>query len=232
MDANTAKQILDKVIGQIFGYQNPLSLEQAMQKFAFDLKLPQQVFDSTTGEPTWAHSANPTKFITISNVEKRNPVDDWMLPKRPLNNLQDILTTWNETNFTVTERQIESANVAESDNIYNSENIFRSQDVHMSKNILFCDSIRNCEFTVASQRSNAQSFCIRSEDSSDCSNSFSVIWSGKVSNSFFVQDCYDISDCMFCSHIVGKQYCIANIQFEKEEYMKLREEVIRWILTA
>lgn len=37
MNAQEAKVIVDKIVGQVFGYQNPLTLEQFMQKFAFDV---------------------------------------------------------------------------------------------------------------------------------------------------------------------------------------------------
>jgi len=232
MDATIAKQILDKVIGQVFGYQNPLSLEQAMQKFAFDVRLPQQVFDVTTNEPTWAQSINPSKFITMNNAHNRSGQDDWLLPKRPLNSIQDILSAWGETNIMATERQIECSNIAESDNIYNSESVYRSVDITLSKNVLFSDAANKSEFVVACQRSNALSFCVRVEDSKECSNSFNVIWSGKVANSFFVQDCYDLTDCMFCSHMTSKQYCIANMQYSEEEYRKIKDMVVRWILTS
>ncbi len=43
MDATKAKEIADKIVGQIFGFQNPYSLEQFINKFAFDVRLPQQV---------------------------------------------------------------------------------------------------------------------------------------------------------------------------------------------
>jgi len=226
-----AKEILDKIIGQIFGYQNPLSLEQFMQKYAFDVRLPAQVYDSTTGEATWASSTNPTKFITLDNARKRAEIDDFMIPKRPINSIQDILTAWNETNLTSTERQIESLNVAESDCVYNSENVYRSQDLNRSKNVLFSDSAHDCEFVAAVQRSKNSSFCARLDDSQSCTNSFSVTWSNKVSNSLFINDCFDMMDCMFCSHITGKQFCIANMQFEEEEYKKIKDIVVRWILT-
>lgn len=232
MDATIAKQILDKVIGQVFGFQNPLTLEQTMQKFAFDIRLPQQVYDSTTNQPTWAQSVNPTKFITMDNANSRSTVDDWLVPKRALNSLEDVLAAWGETNFMATERQLESANVSESDNIYNSENVYRSLDVHFSKNVLFCDSTRQSEYLVACQRSNTLSFCIRTEDSKACSNSFNVIWSNKVANSFFIQDCFDLIDCMFCSHIASKQFCIANMQYEEAEYRKIKDLVVRWILSS
>lgn len=232
MDATAAKQILDKVIGQVFGYQNPLTLEQAIQKFAFDVRLPQQVYDSTTNEPTWAQSTNPSKFITMENAHNRSGVDDWLIPKRPLSSVQDILAAWAETNFMATERQLESSDIAESDNVYNSQNVYRSVDITQSKNVLFSDAANKSEFVVACQRSNALSFCIRTEDSKECSNSFNVIWSAKVANCFFVQDCYDLVDCMFCSHITSKQYCIANMQYDEAEYKRLKDLVVRWILTA
>lgn len=233
MNAKIAQDVLDKIIGQLFGYKNPFTLEQFMQKYAFDVRLPNQVTDSTTGEVTWAGSINPTRFITMENARKRVDIDDWILPKKPLQSIQDILAAWNDVNFTATERQIDSINFAESDMIYGSENVYRSQDIHNSKNILFCDAIlANSEYVAASQRSNSSTFCIRLEDSKESSNSFSVSWSAKIVNSLFVHDCYDLYECMFCSHIAGKQFCIGNMQFEEEEYRKLKDQVIRWILTS
>ncbi len=232
MDQVKAKEILDKVVGAVFGYQNPLTLEQAMQKFAFDLPLPQQVHDSTTGQPTWANSVNPSRFINIDNMRSMHSDTEWMMPKRPLGSIEDILTAWSETNYTTTDRQIESINIAESDSITNSENVYRSACIRTSKNVLFSVDNDSLEYVIAGWRSQTSTFSIRVEDSQLVSNSFNVIWSAKVSNSFFVQDCYDISDCMFCSHIAGKQYCIANIQFEKEEYEKLKLQVIQWIFNS
>lgn len=232
MNDQIAQQILDKTMGQIFGYQNPFSLEQFMRKFAFDVNLPKLVTDSTTGEDTWAQSTNPTKFMTLSNARKRSEIDDWMIPKRPLQSLEDVLTAWNDINFTSTERQIDSINMAKSDNIYNSDMVYYSQDIHFSKNILFCDAIKGSEYLLASQRSHSSVYSCRIEDSKECTQSFSVSWSGKIANSFFIHDSYDLSDCMFCSHIGSKRFCIANMQFEEEEYNALKKQIIAWILSA
>lgn len=232
MTAEQAKEVLDKIIGQIFGYKNPLTLDQFMQKFAFDVRLPNQVSDSTTGETTWAGSINPTKFITIENARKRGEVDDWIIPKKPLKTIQDMLAAWNEVNYTATERQIDSIDFSESDMVYGCEKVYRSQDVHKSKNLLFCDAVMDCEYVAASQRSNSSTFCARLEDSKESSNSFSVSWSAKIVNSFFVHDCYDLFECIFCSHLASRQYCIANMQFEEAEYRLLKDQVIRWVLTS
>jgi hypothetical protein len=232
MSHDEAKELLDKVVGSVFGYENPFSLDEAMQKFAFDLRLPQQVQDYKTGEVTWASSLNPSKFIAFRNTHNGIVDGDWMLPKRELNSIEDIILAWSETNASSAERVRDSANVSQSDGVDGSENIFRSMDIHDSKNVLFSEGGSHLEYVVASSRTVKSSFCIRVEDSRLCSNSFNVIWSAKVTNSFFVQDCFDIMDCMFCSHIAGKRFCIANMQYTEEEYYAIKEKVVRWILTA
>lgn len=232
MNETQAKEILDKVFGSVFGYANPFTLEQAFQRFAFDLRLPQQVYDSTTGEPTWASSINPSKFITFQNVSKRAESDEFMIPKREINSIEDILLAWSETNYTATERHIDPVNVGQSDNTTACENVFRSTDVRNCKNIIFTEGGHDLEYIVAGSRSQTSSYCIRVEDSQLTSNSFNVIWSAKITNSFFIQNCYDLMDCMFCSHLAGKRFCIANMQFTEEEYNRIKQDVIRWIITS
>lgn len=40
MDKKQAQLILDKIVGQIFGYKNPYDLDSFQSKFAFDIILP------------------------------------------------------------------------------------------------------------------------------------------------------------------------------------------------
>ncbi|MFZ1249710.1 MAG: hypothetical protein WAQ24_05325 [Candidatus Saccharimonadales bacterium] len=230
MNEAAAQKILDTIVGQIFGFKNPMSLDQFRQKYAFDVRLPIQVNDSTTGQPTWTQSPNPTKFITVENAWAR---EDWdNRPKREINTIQDLLAAWNDVNYTATERHLDSLNVGESDGVYSSENVYRSQDINNSKNILLSDGLVSCEFVVAGQRSQENTFCARIEDSRNCSNSFSVIWSKNIVNSLFMEDCGDMYESMFCSHIKGKQFYIANAQYTEEEYRRIKDMVVRWVLTS
>lgn len=232
MNAEIAKQMLDKIVGQLFGYQNPFTLEVFMERYAFDVKLPQQVFDSTTNQQTWADSTNPTRFITMDNAWKRQDEGGWEIPPRQLSTIEDVLTAWGDINLTATERSIQSDNMAESDNILFSSDVFRSIFITNSKNILFSDGLFDCEFMAASQRSKTSNFGIRVDDSQNCSNSFNVNWSDSVSNSMFISDCKNVHDSMFCSHLHGKRFCVANMQFDEAEYRRLKDIVIRWILTS
>ena len=233
MTTEDAQKLLDKIIAQIFGYQNPFTLDQFLTKYAFDIRLPQKVQDSTTGQDTWASSINPTKFITKENTQKFGPNGDgdWQLPKREINSLVDILEAWSETNITATERHVESINVSQSDAINYSENVYRSQDIHRSKNVLFCDSSMSIENSAAIQRSNTVSYSIRVDDSKNIDQSFAVKKKKKITKSFFIQDCFDMYECIFCSHISSKKYCIANMQFTEEEYFKHKDLVVKWILS-
>ncbi len=232
MDQPKAQEILDKIVAQIFGVTDLIALETFKQKYAFDVQLPNQVSDALTHESTWSQSTNPSQFMRIKNIYERANENKWEQPNRQLGGIEDILHAWAKINFTATEWQVDSMNVVESDNIYASEYVYRSQDVDGSKHIIFCDGLRLCEYLAASQRNVNCQNCIRAEDSDRSSNCFSISRCSKVTNSFFMHNCQDMSDCMFCSHISGKRYCIANIQFEVEEYNKLKKEVIHWILTS
>lgn len=232
MNDKLALEIINKIFNSIFDKNNSFSLEELLEKYAFDIKLPKQVNDSVTNEITWADSINSGKFITNKNMEIKDSKDGWMLPKRKISNLQELIDIWNSINLTTTERVYDSINVCKSDTIYRSENVYRCTDCSESKNIIYCDSCMNCNYTLASSRSSNCDFCIRTDDSKDCSNSYNVICSNKVKNSLFIQDCFDLYECMFCSHIATKKYCIANMQFEEEEYYEIKKTIIEWILNS
>ena len=180
MNETRALEIADKIFKNVFDKNNPYSIEELLEKFAFDIKLPKQVNDSTTNEITWVDSINSGKFITNKNMIKRDETEGWMLPKKDINNLQELIDIWNSINLTTTERVYDSMNVVKSDTIYGSENIYRSTNCGNSKNIVFCDSCYECEYLLASQRSSNCNFCIRTDDSGNCSNSYSVLCSGKI----------------------------------------------------
>ncbi|MCI8346386.1 MAG: hypothetical protein HFJ12_00370 [Bacilli bacterium] len=225
-------EIVNKIFKNVFGRENHNSLDEILEKFAFDIKLPKKVRDSVTNEITWADSINSGKYITLENMQAKDQKDGWMVEKREVNNLEDLVRIWNSINLTTTERVYDSENVAKSDTIYGCENVYRSTDCRGSKNMIFCDSCGSSEFLLASQRSGSSSFCIRTDDSKDCSNSYNVVCSNKIMNSFFIQDCFDLYECIFCSHIASKKYCIANMQFEEEEYFLIKNSIIDWILNS
>jgi hypothetical protein len=232
MNEKECLEIINKIFNSVFSCDNKFNINEILEKYAFDIKLPKRVNDSFTGEETWADSISSGKFITNKNMEIKDKKEGWMLDRKDINSLEDIINIWNKINYTTTERVYDSLNVIESDTIYNSINVFRSSDSRDCKNIVFCDSCGNSEYLLASQRSSNCNFCIRCDDSINCSNSYNVICSSKVINSYFVQDCFDLYECMFCSHIASKKYCIANMQFERDEYFNIKKSLTDWIINS
>lgn len=230
MKDKEALEKVDKIFENIFEQKNPYTLDELLSKFAFDIKLPQKVIDSLTSKETWAGSINPSKFITQDNMELYDKQHGWIMKKRDVNSLEDILKIWKKINYTTTERIYDSENVSKSDTIYRSENVYRCLDCRECKNIIYCDGCGTSEFLLGCQRTGGSNFCIRVDDSGSCINSYNVICSAKISNSFFIQDCKNLEECMFCSHISDRKYCISNMQFEKEEYFEIKKEIVKWIL--
>ncbi len=229
MNEEIALEIVEKIFEKVFKECNEMTLEMIKEKLAFDVKLPKQVQDATTGEVTWANSAQNEKYITNANMEKWDEEKGWMLPKQEVKDLAQIVEIWKTINYTTTERVYDSIDVAKSDTTYGCEKIYYSTGCMATKNAVFSDSCVNSDFLLASQRSNRCNFCIRTDDSKDCSNCYNVICSNKISNSWFVQDGFDLHECMFCAHIASKRFCIANMQFEEDEYRRIRKVVEEWI---
>jgi len=228
MNDEKAKQIIDTIVGQLFGFQNPYTLEQFAAKFAFDIRITTEVTDYTTGETTWAQNNKGNKYIKFAN---QIAIEEELVPKEEVKSMEDILRVWQKTNVNAAERYLDSDNIAKSDAIYGSQFVYRCIDMHDSKNIAFCESSHNCEFSAAVQRSNNVVYSLRVDDSGQVSKSFQISWSKNISNCFYIKDSSDLSDCMFCSGINGKRFCIANMQFEEEEYRKWEAVVKRWILS-
>ena len=65
MNDKLALDIVDKIFNNVFDTDNNYSLEELLDKVAFDIKIPKQVIDSTTNEITWADSINSKKFNDV-----------------------------------------------------------------------------------------------------------------------------------------------------------------------
>lgn len=230
MDDAQAQVILDKIVLQIFGVKNPFNLEEFAQKFAFDIVNPRKVTDIHGGE-TWTRSTNEARFIKQDDLSKLFENNDGLQQTVPLSSVSDVIAAWQQVDVRVTERYLNAHTIAQSDGIIESENVYSSTDIRQSKNILFSDGMGDCEYLAACNRCGDSSYCIRLEDSGECANSFNISWSSKIVNCFMMHDCYDMQDSMLCTGMRGKQYCVANMQFTKQEYEKIKSFVIEWMLS-
>ena len=230
MNDEFVKETISKIFYSVFEKEVNLKIDDVFNKYAFDVNLPVKVKDSLTGEETWSIIENAEKYIKQKNMEHCTNTRGWMFPKKEIKSLEEIIKIWEKANFITTERLYNSTNCIKSDTIYSSNNIYHSVDLTKCSNSLFCDGCRNSELMLASQRTSDSINCIRVDDSSSCSNSYNVICSGKIANSYFIQDCSNLYECIFCSHISDRKYCIGNMQYEEDEYYQIKRTIIDWIL--
>ena len=232
MSEEDALIVIDKIFKAVFLINNTNTLEEILEKYAFDIKLPRKVYDSKTQEETYTDFDNATNFITKDNMERLDSNKGFMKEKIAFNSLEELINTWEEINTITTERCYNSTHVSKSDTIYDSSYVYNSTNCSNCKNIVFCADCGKSEFLLASQRSGNCTFSIRVDDSNNCSNSYSVICSNKISNSIFIQDCFNLDECMFCSHIANKKYCICNMQYDEYEYFAIKKLIIEWIVNS
>lgn len=233
MTESTTLATVNDIFQAIFQRDNPHTLDELCQKYAFDIQLPTKVQDSWTGETTYSAAPNAKKYMTNANTDKWHDGKGWLLPKRSVTSLKELLQIWeNELNYTTTDRVYDSEDVSASDPIYNSRHVYCSTNCGNCDHIIFCDGTYDSKYSIACQRSTGLEYCLRVDDSNSCSNAYSVICSAKISNSLFIQDASNLHECIFCSHISNQSYCIANMQYEKAEYEFLKAKIIDWIIKS
>lgn len=231
MKKEQAKIVADKVFKDIFGIDNPFTLDQIKEKFTKNINLPVQQKCAMSGEEIWVHNPqSQNKHISPEAFLEQYKVDGWMKPKQTINNIEDVLKCWEKVNYLSGNKIINSDNVDESDSIIGSSNIYHSSLIQDSKNVVFCHNDYYSNFMLASEGNNSCNYGFRLFDSIYTSSSYEVRWSKKVSKSMFINDSDSLYECMFCSGLQAKKYCIANIQFSEEEYFRIKKMVIDWII--
>ncbi len=222
--------IAKKIFSSVFDKNIELSLQEIKTNLAFDIPTVEKVKCSLSDQDTYIFFSGDEKIASQKAVISEAKKTQWMREKRKISSVEDILRYWQEINYITAEKSINSSECYYSDGIYNSRRVFYSASIFSSENIIFGYKINDSSFMLACRDSGSSSFCIRVNDSLNCSNSFEVSWSYKISRCFFIHDSANLYECMFCSHIYSRRYCIANMQFEKQEYFEIKKLVVDWIL--
>jgi hypothetical protein len=230
MDEAKAKHIVDYVFRDVFGVDNDLSLDEVRERFAFDLELPQKAKGALTGEEVWTISENKDRVIGRKAFMGLMKNGEWMTERKPIGSMGDLLRLWDGINYSQGNRSEDSTEVAESDNVYHSSSVYRSTETLHSQNIVFSNNNFGCDYLVASSDNSKCTLGVRVRKSVLCSSGFEISASNRVSKSMYVRGSTDLFECIFCSQLRSKRYCIANMQFEKDEYLKLKGMIVEWTL--
>lgn len=75
----------------------------------------------------------------------------------------------------------------------------------------------------------ASKFCLKCYCSSNLTRCFEVANSASSSDCYFCNNIENCSDCMFCFNVKNKKYAIGNVEYPRDEYMKLKSKILSQI---
>lgn len=223
------ENLINKVWGEILGRPTNLNLSDFRKYYTENIRLLNVVKSSFSNEEVFL-GLKRSKVIDTKELEVRISRDGFMLPKEEISSYESLLEKVNRVNYFSGSFSKNSDNVFCSDQIYSSLNIYSSYSLRSCNRVAFSYSLRDCEMVFASEDCKESNYCIRIFESQLLNNCFEMYNCGKCSNSMLSHDCYDLRDCLFCFHLNSKQYCIANMQYSKEEYEKIKKMLVEQLI--
>ena len=94
-----------------------------------------------------------------------------------------------------------------------------------SEDCMYCNRLWHGKFTHDSYTSFATEFCYENVYCSDSSRLFFSRESEGCLDSYFLYDCRNCSNCILCTNLRHKNYCIENIQYSPAEYEKRKKDL-------
>jgi hypothetical protein len=211
------------VFREIFDIETDMTLDEAAK-----------VFGDRIVFPSPRKTVNGNTVYSIIEADKYISANDMMSvdlePKEEIKSIKDVKKLYSGVCSVIGSKAINSSDYEKSDSILGSSNIYMSFNILSSKYIAFSNNLTGCEYVFGSRLCDDSSFCIRCYDSKLLNNCFEVSWSAKCSDSLFCHNCYGLRHCMFCFHLASKEYCIANRQYTKEEYFRIKKMVVGHLL--
>lgn len=94
-----------------------------------------------------------------------------------------------------------------------------------SEDSMYCNRISECKFTHDSYNCYNTEFGYENVYCRDSNKLFFSLESETCLESYFLYDCRNCSNCILCTNLRNKSYCIENIQYTKEEYLRKKDEL-------
>lgn len=227
-DVDDQNKLAAKIIDHVFGGIVKTDPESFVKAYLQDVHTPVEV-PSVLGGTTWTSVSGLDSYASEDQVISASKDHDWLYPKESIDSLEQLNSLIQRSDFMQGSRSFDAKDVYRSDDVARSFSVFHSRNIIDSNNITDCNWIWNSEFLLGCTRSGESTFSIGLTEGVQCSGSYRVYGSRAITNSFFIKNCYDLQNSIFCSHLKNKQYCVANMQYTKEEYEVLKKKIFEWL---
>ncbi|MEW5997111.1 MAG: hypothetical protein AB1657_06005 [Candidatus Micrarchaeota archaeon] len=127
--------------------------------------------------------------------------------------------------------QEQSSNMVECSNFTNSYHCFHSSNLYFVKFAAYSFWPRDCEHVFGCDSLRTSSFCINCYNSFKLSRCFEVDTSQDCTGSYFLHNCENVHDSMFCFNVKNKRYAIGNAEVGKEKFFEAKKALQLWLLS-
>ncbi len=110
--------------------------------------------------------------------------------------------------------------------VFDSKNVYLSSSVLNSEDVSYSNTVDNSKFIIDCDNLLKSEECYESLNSEQCFNCTYVFDSKTCIDSDYLYDCVNCSNCFLCTNQRNKSYMILNEQYSKEEYQRLKSEII------
>ena len=124
------------------------------------------------------------------------------------------------------DQQQQSTNIIECTHYQSSSDSYRSSRVFFTKSCAYCFWPRDCERVFGCQSLRNSSFCIKCYNSFKLARCFEVDTSQNCTGSYFLHNCENVHDSMFCFNAKNLRYAVANTEVGRERFLQLKAAVL------
>jgi hypothetical protein len=96
----------------------------------------------------------------------------------------------------------------------------------LSKLCAYCLMPRNCEYLFGCREARESKFSVNCHFSTKVSRCFELDNCNNCSDCLFCHNVENCTECMFCFNVKAKRYAVGNVEYPKEEYLRLKKLIL------
>ena len=131
-----------------------------------------------------------------------------------------------------TEEFVLTTNAAECSTVHFGNNVLCCSRAYHAKDCAYSCWPRDCDHMFGIDATRNSSFCIHCYNSYKLSRCFEADTSQNCTGCYFIHNCENVHDSMFCFNVKNLRYAIGNSEVGKEEFARVKKLVLSEILSS
>jgi len=128
------------------------------------------------------------------------------------------------------DKEYQCNNIEQCANAWAASNCLLSSKNYFSKYVAYSFWTRNCEHMFGCEAMRNSSFCIKCYNSYKLSRCFEADTSQNCTGGYFLHNCENVHDSMFCFNVKNLRYAIGNAEVGREKFMEAKAALQRYIV--